>query len=187
MTVKETVELDSAAASYLKQPYARLVVPETDGTFRAEVLEFPGCIATGDTASQALAALKEAAKDWLIAALERGQNIPDPVEYSEFSGRLALRLPKSLHRKAAMIAEREGVSLNQFILAGLAEYVGERARSYPAVTIATASNVGSSAFVEYSTTELTKVIPSVGPATMREYRSPAGGPIVLTDLSRRIG
>lgn len=41
---------------------------------------------------------------------------------------MVLRLPKSLHKKAARLAERDGVSLNQFIVAGLAEHVGERAK-----------------------------------------------------------
>jgi antitoxin HicB len=114
-------------AAYLKQPYARLVIPETDGTFRGEMLEFPGCIATGETPSEALSALEDAAQSWLAAALSRGQHIPEPVDSNEFSGRTVLRLPRSLHKKASRLAEREGVSLNQFILASLAEHVGARA------------------------------------------------------------
>lgn len=117
----------SQAETYLGQPYARLILPEPDGSFRGEIIEFPGCLSTGDSAEEALAKLEEAARDWLIAAIENGQEIPAPVESSAtYSGRLVLRLPKSLHRKAAWIAERERVSLNQFIVASLAEAVGER-------------------------------------------------------------
>ncbi|MBV8565277.1 MAG: toxin-antitoxin system HicB family antitoxin [Methylobacteriaceae bacterium] len=111
-------------AEYLKRPYGRTVVPERDGTFRAEIIEFPGCIATGDTASEALANLDRVAESWLEATLARGQHIPEPVENSPFSGKLVLRMPKSLHRKAAHIAAREGVSLNQFIVTSVAEQVG---------------------------------------------------------------
>jgi predicted RNase H-like HicB family nuclease len=103
-------------------------VPDTDGTFRGEILEFPGCIATGDTPSETLSALEEAAESWLVAVLARGQSIPDPVDNAGFSGRMVLRLPKSLHKKATRLAQRDGVSLNQFIIAGLAEHVGERTR-----------------------------------------------------------
>lgn len=116
----------SDPTGYLKKPYARLVVPEQDGTFRAEIMEFPGCIAVGDTASEALATLEEVAKSWLEATLAKGQVIPEPMENIEFSGKLVLRLPKSLHKKAAHAAERDGVSLNQFIVSSLAEHVGER-------------------------------------------------------------
>ncbi|MBV9636641.1 MAG: type II toxin-antitoxin system HicB family antitoxin [Methylobacteriaceae bacterium] len=116
-------------AEYLKRPYGRTVVPEGDGTFRAEIIEFPGCIATGDTASEALANLDRVAESWLEATLARGQRIPEPVENTSFSGKLVLRMPKSLHRKAAHIAAREGVSLNQFIVTSVAEQVGRHSAS----------------------------------------------------------
>ena len=116
-----------AAEEYLRQPYARIILPEADGTYRGEILEFPGCISTGDTASEALSRLEEVAKSWLLAALDAGQNIPRPIENSnDYSGRLVLRLPKSLHKKAAWVAEREGVSLNQLIVSSLAESIGEK-------------------------------------------------------------
>ena len=139
-------QVTEMATSYLKQPYARLIVPETDGTFRGEILEFPGCIATGDTPAETLSALEEAAADWLEAALAHGQHVPDPVDSNEFSGRLALRLPKSLHKKAARVAEREGVSLNQFIVASLAECVGERARSSNTLVVSTVASISRGAF-----------------------------------------
>ena len=111
--------------AYLKRPYSRIILPESNGTFRGEILEFPGCIATGDTAEETLASLEVIAKSWLIAAVKKRQYIPDPVE-TEFSGRLVLRLPKSLHKKAAFIAMRDGVSLNQFIVTSVAYISGER-------------------------------------------------------------
>jgi predicted RNase H-like HicB family nuclease len=114
------------AADILRKPYGRVVMPESDGSFRAEIIEFPGCLAVGDTASEALASLEEVAADWLEVALERGQPIPEPIENAGFSGKLVVRMPKSLHKKAAHLAAREGVSLNQFILSSLAEQVGAK-------------------------------------------------------------
>jgi predicted HicB family RNase H-like nuclease len=115
------------AERYLKRPYARMILPESDGTFRGEIVEFPGCIATGDSASTTVSTLEEVARSWLAAALARGQNIPEPIENSnDFSGRLLLRISKSLHKKAAWVAEREGVSLNNFVTTSLSESVGER-------------------------------------------------------------
>jgi antitoxin HicB len=101
-------------------------MPEPDGSFRAEIIEFPGCIALADTASEALAKLEEVALSWLDVVLAKGQTVPDPIEGTNFSGKLVVRMPKSLHKKAAHLAARDGVSLNQFILASLAENVGER-------------------------------------------------------------
>jgi predicted HicB family RNase H-like nuclease len=115
-------------AEYLKRPYFRVVVPETDGTFRGEILEFPGCIAAGDTALETLAKLEDVAASWLQSMLDRGQQIPEPLEASNYSGKTVLRLPKSLHQKAAMAARMDGVSLNSFIANCLAERVGGRGR-----------------------------------------------------------
>ena len=111
---------------YLKRPYGRVVVPESDGTFRAEIVEFPGCLAVGDTASEALAKLEDVATSWLESVIARGLRVPEPMENTEFSGKLVLRLPRSLHKKAVYAAARERVSLNQFIVSSIAEQVGMR-------------------------------------------------------------
>jgi predicted RNase H-like HicB family nuclease len=113
-------------AEYLKRAYSRVVVPESDGTFRCEILEFPGCIASGDTAAQALANLEDVAESWLASTLARGQPIPEPIEENEFSGKLVLRWAKSMHRKAARAARYDGVSLNTFIGNCVAECLGAR-------------------------------------------------------------
>ena len=42
------------------------------------------------------------------------------------SGKFSLRMPKSLHAKAARVAELDGVSLNVWITSIIAERVGAR-------------------------------------------------------------
>jgi predicted RNase H-like HicB family nuclease len=121
---KGMMEAAMTPAEYLKKPYGRYVVPEFDGTFRAEIIEFPGCIAVGDTAAKALANLEDVAASWLEATIARGLRIPEPVENTTFSGKLVVRLPRTLHKKAARVAAQEGVSLNQFIVSSVAEQVG---------------------------------------------------------------
>jgi antitoxin HicB len=116
-------EVDTAS-ELLTKPYGRLVIPDDDGSFRAEMLEFPGAIATGETAAEALSNLEEVAEGWLETAIANGQPIPEPMDNVDFSGRLVLRLPKSLHQRAAYAAERDGASLNQFIVGAVAIQVG---------------------------------------------------------------
>src|SRR6266481_3148746 len=115
-------------AEIMKRPYARLVLPHDDGTVSAEIVEFPGCFAEGANAAEALAKLDEVAIDWIAATLEQGHSIPEPMESAGYSGKLVLRMPKGLHKRSALCAEREGASLNQFIVTCIAEAVGERAR-----------------------------------------------------------
>ena len=119
-------EKQMTPAEYLKRVYSRVVVPESDGTFRSEILEFPGCIATGDTAAEAITNLEEVAESWLESSLARGQLIPEPLEENEFSGKLVLRLAKSIHQNAAKAARHDGVSLNTFIANCVAEHLGAR-------------------------------------------------------------
>lgn len=109
---------------YLKEPYTRLIIPDEESGFTATILEFPGCVAEGETLDEAYASLERAAASWIEAALYLGQDIPAPAWTGEFSGRVALRLPRGLHRRAAMAAKRDGTSLNQFIAMALAERVG---------------------------------------------------------------
>jgi antitoxin HicB len=153
------------ADQYLRQPYARIILPEADATFRVEIMEFPGCIATGDSAPETLAILEEVARSWLVAALGSGQNIPEPIENNnDFSGRLVLRIPKSLHKKAAWVAEREGVSLNQFITTSLSESVGERNLSAYSVFVSSSAPVASFiSHVESSSAAISGVLTYGGP------------------------
>jgi antitoxin HicB len=116
------------AHKILKEPYARLVIPDVDGSFFAEIVEFPGCFATGKTGPEALQNLESVAVDWIEAAIAQGQNIPEPMESNDYSGKFVVRMSKGLHKRAALWAQREGVSLNQFIVTCVAEQVGERAR-----------------------------------------------------------
>jgi len=110
---------------FLKAPYTRLVIPDADtGTFTAEVLEFPGCRAQADTAANAYAALNEAMREWLRVEIASGHTIPIPSITRGYSGHLALRIPRSIHKQAARMAEREGVSLNQFLVSSISAAVG---------------------------------------------------------------
>jgi predicted RNase H-like HicB family nuclease len=110
---------------YLKAAYSRVIIPDEEtGTYTAQIAEFPGCIAEADTLDEAYKNLEETAKGWIRAALEMGQTIPQPSCENKYSGKFALRISRTLHRQAAQIADREGVSLNQFIATTIAEKVG---------------------------------------------------------------
>jgi predicted RNase H-like HicB family nuclease len=105
-------------------PYARVLTPDSEGFYVAEILEFEGCLTEGETPAKALKNLESVARDWIETRLEEGLFIPEPFANSEMSGRFALRMPQSLHTKAAILAERDGVSLNTFIVSALAVSVG---------------------------------------------------------------
>jgi antitoxin HicB len=99
--------------------------PEEDGTFVAEVVELPGCLAAGDDPNDAVALLRDSFAIWVEDARASGRPVPPPSRFGP-NGRLLLRLPRSLHARLAKAAERDGVSVNAFVTATVAERVGTR-------------------------------------------------------------
>lgn len=112
-------------AEYMAKDYSVLLrrLTERDGGgWLAEIRELPGCMSDGGTRELALENLREAQEAWLTTALEEGFEIPGPrFVTDEFSGRLTLRIPKSMHAKLSEMAEDEEVSLNQLIVTLLAQ------------------------------------------------------------------
>jgi antitoxin HicB len=72
----------------------------------------------GSTLAQAVRRGREALVLLIESARRHGEAIPPPER--RFSGNLRVRLPATLHGRLASEAEREGVSLNQWIVAKLA-------------------------------------------------------------------
>lgn len=117
--------MSKSTKAYMKKPYARILIPdEESGKYMGEVLEFPGCFAYGDTPEETLSRLDRAAESWIEAAIKQRQSIPEPFGSAGYSGNFALRIPRSLHRRAARLAERDRVSLNQFFVSAISERVG---------------------------------------------------------------
>ena len=108
----------------LNSPTQRILIPSDDGFYSAEILEFPGCFAEGDSVTEAMKNLEEAARLWIEAVLEQGLTVPEPSMNQGYGGKIALRIPRSLHREAARMAEHDGISLNQFLIGAIAERVG---------------------------------------------------------------
>src|SRR5215216_3519404 len=85
----------------------------------AHAEELPGCEAHGDSVAEAVQGIEDAIEEWIEDALAKGREVPDPKTAASYSGRLMLRMPRSLHAELAGAAEREEVSLNQFIASSL--------------------------------------------------------------------
>jgi antitoxin HicB len=119
----------SAVDRYVGLPYHITLVQNGEkdgGKWIAAAEELPDCTSRGETAEEAIAGLKEAMAAWIAAALREGRDIPEPRSATSHSGRLLLRMPRTLHAALTKAAERENVSLNQFITDSLASVVGWR-------------------------------------------------------------
>jgi len=119
----------SAVDRYVELPYHITLVQDGEdggGKWIAAAEELPDCTSRGDTAEDAIGGLKDAMATWISAALKEGRDIPEPRTEASHSGRLLLRMPRTLHAALTKAAERENVSLNQFITDSLASVVGWR-------------------------------------------------------------
>ena len=106
-------------ADYMALPYNYIVQhinDESGNYYYARILELDGCQTTGQTFEEAYENIKDAMKGWIETKLENGFDVPVPVGYENFSGKFIVRIPKSLHFKLAIEAQKEGVSLNQYAL-----------------------------------------------------------------------
>jgi predicted RNase H-like HicB family nuclease len=92
----------------------------------ATIDALPGCNAHGSTPDEAVEQVAGAVAAALEAAEREGKEIPEPKTAQSHSGRLLLRMPQSLHAELARAAERERVSLNQFITDALSGSLGWR-------------------------------------------------------------
>lgn len=125
MKKKITKILDKKIKEYLSLPYSYTVGRDTENDdkeyFYVQVNELPGCVSDGDTPEEALKNIKDAMYDWIETALINNEKVPTPENYS---GKFTVRISSSLHRDLITKANREGVSINQFISTAIARAVG---------------------------------------------------------------
>jgi antitoxin HicB len=120
---------EGSVERYLSLPYHLTIVrdgEEKGKPWTASVEELPGCTSRGRTSDEALNGLEAAMQSWIATALKEGRDVPEPKTATSHSGRLLLRMPRTLHAELTRVSEREGVSLNQFITDALAGAVAWR-------------------------------------------------------------
>lgn len=117
-SVKNKAEVEAMTVQeYLELPYniiIRHVKDESGEYYFAAVQELDGCMSDGATVEEAHANIREAMEGWIETKLEAGFPIPEPLDTEKYSGKFVVRLPRTLHRRLASEAEKEGVSLNQY-------------------------------------------------------------------------
>lgn len=112
----------------LKYPAMVRQLGETEGEgYLVDILDLPGCFADGPTIQEATDNAEAAICEWIATAEALGRSIPAPRTADAYSGKWVQRVPKSLHKKLATEAKREGVSLNSLAISLLAEGLGKKA------------------------------------------------------------
>ncbi len=86
-----------------------------------------GCVAQGETVDEALKLFEELERECIKTSKKYGIPIPEEIvaKNIEYSGKILLRIPKSLHHEIAELSIIEGVSINQCINLALSKFVGK--------------------------------------------------------------
>ena len=117
MTTKTSRNLD------VYQFTVRPLSKEEGGGFLVEYPDIPGCMSDGETIAEAIANGREALRDCVAVFQESGRKVPKPgIEAAQWRQ----RLPRTLYAKLTAQAENEGVSINSFVTAIIAEAIGYR-------------------------------------------------------------
>ena len=82
--------------------------------------DLPGCMSQVDQMTEIGIAADEVRQLWIESEYERGNEIPLPTYYEEYSGKFNVRLPRTLHHALADAAAGDGASLNQYVATLLA-------------------------------------------------------------------
>lgn len=107
-------------AEYLAMQYPFNVIADEEGGYVVVYPDLPGCMTQVESLDELPAMAEDARTGWIETEYELGHDIPLPSYPQAYSGKFVVRLPRSLHRRLAESAEREGVSLNQYVVALLA-------------------------------------------------------------------
>lgn len=111
---------EDSLETYLSADYPITIVPADNGQFVASIKDLPGCVVQADNCSDALKSIQVACKLWIEAAYDQKKKIPQPSSVHKYSGRVLIRMSPLLHKTLLDSAQREGISLNQYMVTHLA-------------------------------------------------------------------
>lgn len=110
---------------------AKVSVDEEQGVLHGEVLGIADVVTfQGSSVEELVKAFHESVDDYLAYCTERGEEPEKP-----YSGRFVLRMPPRLHRKVAVAAKKNDVSMNDWIVAAIERYFADEPHSAKAIWV----------------------------------------------------
>lgn len=101
---------------YLGLEYPFDVIADPDGGYVIVFPDLQGCMTQVETLDEIPYMVEDVLTGWLECEYDRDpDDIPLPSYPVEYSGKFNVRIPKSLHQLLVDAAERDGVSLNQYV------------------------------------------------------------------------
>ncbi|MGJ3230506.1 MAG: type II toxin-antitoxin system HicB family antitoxin [Oceanicaulis sp.] len=98
-----------------KQYTYRVVWSQEDGEFVGLCAEFPSLSWLAATQTEALEGVVALVAEIASEMAGNSEPVPEPLSARTFSGKFQVRLPPQQHRRLAIKAAEEGVSLNRLV------------------------------------------------------------------------
>lgn len=89
-----------------------------------------GVVGGGATIEEAIEEAEENLEVFLEYLQDEKRSLPEEFEETAYSGKIALRLPRSMHKQLVDLAESENISLNSLINLALENYIGKSQFNY---------------------------------------------------------
>ncbi len=97
----------------------RITWSEEDKEFIGLCVEFPSLSWLAESQETALKGIREVVEEAINDMKDCGESPPLPLSRRKFSGKFMVRIPPEIHRRLAIKAEEEGISLNRLVSAKL--------------------------------------------------------------------
>lgn len=94
----------------------RVTWSSEDDEFVATCVEFPSLSWLASSQVEALTSLEDLIADTIADMQRHGETVPPPLSERTYSGKFNLRVGESLHRRLAIEAAEEQVSINQLVI-----------------------------------------------------------------------
>lgn len=99
----------------------RVTWSEEDAEFVGTCLEFPSLSWLAASQDDALHGIRDVVREVVADLHAGGEPIPEPLSSRTYSGKFNLRVGERLHRKLALEAAQEHLSLNQYVVRRLSD------------------------------------------------------------------
>ena len=92
-----------------------------DDQYVATCVELPSLCWLADTQDAALGGLRDLVAEVVQDLTDTGEPVPEPLSSRSYSGKFNLRVGEQLHRRLAIEAAEERLSLNQYVVRRLSD------------------------------------------------------------------
>lgn len=99
----------------------RVTWSEDDQEYVGLCVEFPSLSWLSGSPESALQDIRKVVEKAVEDMKSNGESLPEPLSVRKFSGKFVVRIPPQVHRRLAMQAAEDGISLNRLISTKLSQ------------------------------------------------------------------